>query len=75
MRAVDAEDVHPADHLVQALPVRPLGLGLGAQALAVVIVDLQAEGAGAARHRLSDPAHAQNAKTPPGKAPAQMGHG
>ena len=65
VRAVDRDDVHPGQHLVQALPVGRLQLVGDARAdrLAVVIVDRQAEGLGAAGQGLADAAHADDAQT------------
>ena len=64
VRAVDRDDVHAGEHLVEALPIGgvELFLDLGRHLAAVVIVDLQAEGAGAARHRLADASHADDAE-------------
>ena len=63
MRAVHRDDVHARQHLVEALPVGrlELALDLGMDALAVVIVDRKAEAARAARQRLADAAHADDA--------------
>jgi len=81
VRAVDADDVHPREHLVEALPVGRLELVLERvrHAAPVVIVDREAEAARAPRHRRADPAHAENAQAlagdavaeHPGRAPAQ----
>ena len=64
MRAVDGDDVHARQHLVEALPVGRLELLLDVlrDAAAVVIVDLQPERLGAARDRLADAAHADDAE-------------
>ena len=64
MRAIDRDDVHAGEHLVEALPISgvELFLDLGRDLAAVVIVDLQAEGARAPRYRLADAAHADNAE-------------
>ena len=64
VRAIDRDDVHPGEHLVEALPIGGLKI-LGdprADRRAVVVVDLHAEGAGPAGHRLADPAHADDPK-------------
>ena len=76
MRAVDRQDIHPRDHLIQTFPIGRLQLGfdLGAQPFAVVVVHLQAKGAGAACHSRADPAHAQNTQAPPTEPPTQMRH-
>ena len=65
VRAVDRDDVHAGEHLVEALPISgvELFLDLRRDAAAIVIVDLQAEGAGAARHSLADASHADDAET------------
>ena len=64
VRAVDRDDVHPRQHLVEAFPVGRLELLLDRveDAAAVVVVDRQAEAAGAARQRLADAAHADDAE-------------
>ena len=64
VRAIDRDDVHARQHLVEAFPVGrvELLLDLRRDPAAVVIVDLQAEGARAPRHRLADPAHADDAE-------------
>ena len=64
VRAVDRDDVHAGEHLVEAVPIGGLQLllDLGRDPPAVVIVDLQAEGLARARHRLADPAHADDAE-------------
>ena len=71
--AVDRDDVHAGQHLVEALPVGRLQLVLdgGQHALAVVVVDRQAEGLGAARHRGADAAHADDAEPLAPDAPAE----
>ena len=62
--AIDRDDIHAGEHLVQAVPIGCLELLLDllGQAPAVVIVDLQPECLGALRHRLADTAHADDAK-------------
>ena len=64
VRAVDRDDVHARQHLVEALPIGGLELGLdvGVDPAPVVIVDRQAEAARAPRHRLADAAHADDAQ-------------
>jgi hypothetical protein len=78
--AIDRDDVHAHQHLVEAFPVGGVQFLLDARrdAAAVVIVDLQSERLGAARHRLSDAPHADDAQAlapdavaeHPGRAPA-----
>ena len=64
MRAVDGDDVHARQHLVEAVPIGRLErlLDVRLHAPAVVIVDLEAERLGAARHGLADPPHADDAE-------------
>ena len=64
VRAIDRHDIDAGQHLIEAFPVRRLKLLLdfGGDAAAVVIVNLQTERLGAARHRLTDTAHADDAK-------------
>jgi hypothetical protein len=64
VRAIHRDDVHPRQHLVEAFPIGRAEFFGDARGnrLAVVIVDLQAEGVGAARHGLSNPAHADDAE-------------
>ena len=64
MRAIDRDDVHAREHLVEALPVGgvELFLDLGRHTAAVVIMDLQAEGARSPRDRLADAPHADDAE-------------
>ena len=64
VRAVDRQDVHMGEHLVEALPERGLEFALGrrVEAPTVVVVHRQAEAPGAARQRPADPAHAQDAE-------------
>src|SRR5262249_30238295 len=64
VRAVDGHDIHARQHLVQALPVGRLQLlfGILGDPAPIVVVDLQAERSGAARHRLADAAHADDAQ-------------
>ena len=79
--AVDRDDVHAGQHLVEALPVGRLQLVLDLRrdALAVVIVDRQAERLGTAGDGGADAAHADDAEplTPdavpehPGRRPAR----
>ena len=63
VRAVDRDDVHARQHLVEAFPVGgiELALDIGVQALAVVIVDGKAETSRAPGQRLADAAHADDA--------------
>ncbi len=63
-RAVDRDDVHAGQHLVEAFPIGRLQLVLDRRqhAVAVVIVDRQAEGLGAAGDRGADAAHADDAE-------------
>ena len=62
--AIDRDDVHAGQHLVEALPIGRLQLVLDRRqhAVAVVVVDRQAEGLGAAGHRGADAAHADDAE-------------
>src|SRR6476646_7250636 len=64
VRTIDRDDVHAGEHLIETLPIRrgQLLLDPGRNAAAVVVVDLQPKGAGAARHRLADPPHADDAE-------------
>ena len=64
VRAIHRYDVHAGEHLVEALPIGgvELFLDLGRHPAAIVVMDLQAEGARAARHRLADPSHADDAE-------------
>src|SRR5205823_3026175 len=64
VRAVHRHDVHPGEHLVEALPIGCLQLllDLRGDPAAVVIMDLQAEGARPPRDRLTDAAHANDAE-------------
>ena len=67
MRTVDRDDVHAREHLVEAFPecrAEP-ALDLRVDGFAVVIMDLQAERLGAARHRLADAPHADDAQPLP----------
>ena len=63
-RAIDRNDVHAGQHLVEAVPVGRLQLVLRLRVdpVAVVIVDRQAEGLGAAGHGGADAAHADDAE-------------
>ena len=72
-RAIDRDDVHAGQHLVEAFPIGRLQLVLDGRqhAVAVVIVDRQAEGLGAARHRGADAAHADDAEALAPDAPAE----
>ena len=65
VRTIDRHDIHAGEHLVEALPIGRVEvfLDLRRDPAAIVIMDLQAEGAGAARHGLSDAAHADDAET------------
>ena len=73
MRAVDGDDIHPGQHLVEAVPIGRFQLFFdpGPDRLAVVIMDLQAEGFCPARDGLADPAHADDAEALAGQAAAQ----
>src|SRR6516165_3057774 len=64
VRAIDRDDVHAGEHLIEALPVRGVQFLFDRRgdATAIVIVDFQAEGLGAARHGLTDPAQPDNAE-------------
>ena len=64
MRAVDGDDVHAREHLVEAVPIGGLErlLDLRRDPSPVVIVDLQAEGLGPLGHRLADAPHADDAE-------------
>ena len=64
VRAIDRDDVHAGEHLVEALPIGGVELFLDARrdAAAIVIVDLQAERLGAPGDRLADAAHADDAE-------------
>ena len=74
MRAVDRDEIHSRQHLVQRIPIGRLErfLDLRRHAAAIVIVDRHAEGARAARQRLADAAHADNAETLAGDAPPSI---
>ena len=63
-RAVNRDEIHMRQHLVQALPPGRLELGLGflVQAVPVVIVDGEAEAPRPARDGLADPPHADDAE-------------
>ena len=64
MRAVDGDNVHTRQHLVEAVPIgglEPL-LDVRRDAAAIVIMDLKAEGLGAPCHGLADAPHADNAE-------------
>ena len=65
MGAIDRDDVHVREHLIEALPIGRLetAFKLGMDAPAVVIVDRQAEAARAAGERRADPAHADDAQS------------
>src|SRR5258706_14981435 len=65
VRTIDGDDVHAGEHLVETLPISSgeLLLDLGRNATPIVVMDLQPEGAGAARHRLPDAAHPNDAQT------------
>ena len=62
--AVDRDDVHSGQHLIQTFPVGRFKLFGNARTdrLTVVIVDLHAEGLGAPGDGLTDSAHADNAQ-------------
>ena len=75
MRRMDGDDVHPRQHLVQALPMagaKRLLLHL-AKPLTVIIVNVEPEGLGAPRDRLADPAHADDAQSLAGDPRPQKG--
>ena len=71
--AVHRNDVHPGQHLVEALPVGRLELVLDCRrhAVPVVIVDGQAECLGAAGDRRADAAHPHDAEALAPDAPAE----
>src|SRR6056297_3589100 len=73
MRAVYAQHIHPRHHLIEALPIGGLMLllDLGTQPATVVVMHLHAEGRRSLRHRLTDPAHAEDPQTPPGHTATQ----
>src|SRR5215467_10489282 len=62
MRAVDGDDVHAGEHLVEAVPVGGFEhlLNLRRHAPAIVIMNLEAESPGALRDRLANTSHANN---------------
>ena len=64
MRAIDRDDVHPGQHLVEAIPIRGLepALDLLGETLAIVVVNLQPESACTPGDGLPDPPHADDAK-------------
>src|SRR5215469_13509613 len=64
VRAIDGNDIHAREHLIEALPIGSVQffLDLRRDPAAVVIVDFQTEGVRAARHRLTDPAQSDNAE-------------
>ena len=80
VRAIDRDDVHAHQHLVEAFPIGGVELFLDVRRdpAAIVVVDLQPEGLGAAGDRLADPPHADDAEPlapdamaeHPGRAPA-----
>src|SRR5215471_13353259 len=59
MRAIDRDDVHMREHLVEALPIRRLErvLDILRNGAPVVVMDREAKPLGAARERHADPAH------------------
>jgi hypothetical protein len=73
MRAVDRHEIHSRQHLVERIPIGRFErfLDLRRHSTAIVIVDRHAEGARAARHRLADASHADNAETLAGNAVPQ----
>ena len=78
--AIDRDDVHAGEHLIEALPIGGVQFLLDCRRdpATIVIVNFQAEGLGAARHGLADPAQPDNAEPlapdavteHPGRAPA-----
>src|SRR6188474_2002593 len=64
MRAVDGDNVHARQHLVEAVPIGRLQgfLDLRRHATAVVIVDLEPEGLGSPSYRLANSSHADDAE-------------
>ena len=77
VRAVDRQDIHAGNHLVEAFPIGGVKISLQfrAQAFSVVVVDLHPERAGAPSHGLADAAHAQDAKAAATDPAAKVGHG
>ena len=73
MRAIHRDDVDLGQHLVEIFPIGRLKLLLDHRVgrFAIVVVDFEAEGAGAARHRLSDAAHADDAEALAENAPPE----
>ncbi len=73
MRAIDRHNVHARQHLVERFPIGRLKLVLDGRVnpAAVVIVNGQSERLGAARDRLTDAPHADNAEALAGDAAAQ----
>src|SRR5215469_13037541 len=65
MRAVDRDDVHMREHLVEAFPVCRFegALDVFGDRTAVVVMHREAKAFGAAGERHADPAHADDAKT------------
>src|SRR5882672_6920846 len=64
VRAIDRDDVHAGQHLVEAFPIGCLQLAFNLRhdTTAVMVVNLQAERTGPAGHRLADPPHAYDAE-------------
>ena len=64
-RAIDRDNIHASQHLIEAVPVGrfQLFLNLCADALAVVIMDRQTESLGAAGNGCADAAHTDNTQT------------
>src|SRR6266481_6480326 len=64
VRAIDRDDVHAGQHLVEAFPIGCLQLAFNLRhdTAAVMVVNLQAERTRPAGHRLADPPHAYDAE-------------
>ena len=64
VQAVDADDVHAGEHLIEAFPIGRLELGLQrfGHPAPVVVVDGDPEAARPPRDRAADPAHAEDAE-------------
>src|SRR5258707_5931964 len=64
VRAIDRDDVHAGQHLVEAFPVGCLELAFNLRyyATAVMVVNLQAERTRPAGNRLADPPHPHDAE-------------
>src|ERR1700753_469137 len=62
MRAINRDDVHPGEHLIEALPIGCVQFFFGSDrhAAAVVIMNFQTKGVRTPRHGLPYPSHADN---------------